>query len=128
METIGERIKQVRKHFRMTIVTFGERIGVSNPAVSMMENNKNSPSAQTILAIVREFGVDEVWLRTGVGEMFKPKSRKDEIDEYIGQISAGKRSDIEAMLIELMSETSVEEWQALAETFRRIAEKMNKPE
>ena len=67
-------------------------------------------------------------MRTGTGDMFKPKSRRDEIDEYIGQISAGKRSDIETLLIELMAETSVEEWQALAETFKRIAEKMNKPE
>lgn len=128
MDTIGERIKQVRKNFKMTLTVFGGKIGITAASLSTIENDKNNPSAQTILAIVREFGVDEVWLRTGVGEMFKPKSRKDEIDEYIGQISAGKRSDIEAMLIELMSETSVEEWQALAETFRRIAEKMNKPE
>lgn len=122
------RIKSVRQVAGLTQMQFAEKLGLSRNYIAMLEIGQREPADRTITDICREFGVDEVWLRTGTGDMFKPKSRRDEIDEYIGQISAGKRSDIETLLIELMAETSVEEWQALAETFKRIAEKMNKPE
>lgn len=42
--------------------------------------------------------------------------------------SEGKRSDIEQLLIEFMAETSVEEWKELSAVFRRLADKMNKPD
>ena len=43
-------------------------------------------------------------------------------------MSEGKRSDIEQLLIELMAETSVEEWVAISAVFRRLADKLNKPD
>ena len=35
----------------------------------MLESGKNNPSERTILAICREFNVNETWLRTGAGSM-----------------------------------------------------------
>lgn len=129
METIGERIRWLRKQqLEMTLVDFGAKIGISNPSLSTIETGKNNPSKQTIRAICREFGVDELWLRTGDGEPFAKKSRSEEITDYVGQIVGGKRSETEELLIELMAETSVEEWEALSVFFKRLAEKMNKPD
>lgn len=128
MNTTGSRVHWLRKtHLNMTLVDFGTRIGITASSVSTIENGKSNPSDQTIRAIYREFGVDEMWLRTGEGEPFAKKPRSEAIAEYVGQITSGTRSETEMLLIELMAETSVEEWTALADFFRHLAAKMNKP-
>lgn len=65
-----ERIKAVRKYFHLTMKEFGAKIGIKNSSVSLLESGKNSPSDRTVLAICREFNVNETWLRTGDGDMF----------------------------------------------------------
>ena len=122
---MNDRIRLVRKHAGLTLEKFGSRIGISIAACSAIELGKSNPSNQTILAICREFGVDEVWLRTGAGEPFPPRSRRDVIDDYLGELSEGKRSDIEQLLIEFMAETPVEEWEVLNGMLKRLAGKMN---
>lgn len=124
---MNERIKQVRKQKNLSQSAFGEPFGASRDMINNVENGRAAVSDMMIAAICRTYNVDEVWLRTGVGDPFPVKSRKDVLDEYIGQLSEGKRSDIEQMLIELMAETTVEEWAALANVFKKLADKMNKP-
>ncbi len=127
MDTIGERIRWLRKQREMTLIELSACIGISNQSLSAIETGKNNPSNQTIMLLCQQFRVNELWLRTGVGEPFAKKPRSEVITEYVGQIADGNRSETEMLLIELMAETSVEEWKALAEFFRRLADKMNKP-
>lgn len=124
---MNERIKQVRKLKNLSQSAFGEPFGASRDMINNVENGRAAVSDMMIAAICRTYNVDEVWLRTGTGDPFPVKSRKDVLDEYIGQLSEGKRSDIEQMLIELMAETTVEEWAALTDVFKKLADKMNKP-
>lgn len=124
---MNERIKQVRKLKNLSQSAFGEPFGASRDMINNVENGRAAVSDMMIAAICRTYNVDEVWLRTGTGDPFPVKSRKDALDEYIGQLSEGKRSDIEQMLIELMAETTVEEWATLANVFKKLADKMNKP-
>lgn len=107
---------------------FGERIGISASALSSIERGASQPSNQTIVAICREFGVNEQWLRTGEGNMREPKTRKQEIADYVGRLVAGDVTETEQLLIEIMSETTAEEWSALAKVIKRIAEKSRPPE
>lgn len=124
---MNERIKQVRKLKNLSQSAFGEPFGASRDMINNVENGRAAVSDMMIAAICRTYNVDETWLRTGTGDPFPVKSRKDVLDEYIGQLSEGKRSDIEQMLIELMAETTVEEWATLANVFKKLADKMNKP-
>lgn len=121
METIGERIRTIRKDAGLTLVSFGERIGITNQSLSAIETGKSNPSAQTILLVCREFNVNEDWLRTGEGEPYRQFSRKDAIAAYLGKISGGKVSPLEETLIEFMSLTSVEEWEELSKILKRFA-------
>lgn len=81
-QTIGERIRQIRRQIGLSQAEFGKRIGVSDPAISMAERGITNASDQTILSICREFGVNETWLRTGEGEM-RVKSTGDAIQEIV---------------------------------------------
>lgn len=67
-----ERIKQIRKHFKLTQKGFGDRIGIGVSAVSLLESGQNNPSEQTILLICQAFNVSYTWLTTGEGEMLQP--------------------------------------------------------
>lgn len=127
MDTINNRIRNVRTEKKLTQKEFAKKLNVSENFIWMIEKGDRVPSDRTISDICRIFSVDEVWLRTGVGEPFAPKTRRDMIDEYVGQLSNGKHSDIEELLVDLMAETTADEWRALANLFQKLADKMNKP-
>ena len=67
---MNERIKAARKALGLTMEQFGKRVGLSKSAISLIESGKNGTTEQTVASICREFGVNEMWLRTGEGEMF----------------------------------------------------------
>ena len=69
---IGSRVKAVRKYCGLNQSEFGLRVGLTPSGVSKLETGDRGYSDAIFLAIVREFGVDENWLRTGEGEMFRP--------------------------------------------------------
>lgn len=121
METIGDRIKQVRKDNQLTIVKFGERIGISNPAVSMMETGKSNPSDQTIRSICREFKVNEIWLRTGEGEMFQAMTENEELAAYLGDVMHDEPESFRRRLTLEMKNWTPEVWQMLEEICKRLA-------
>ena len=114
METIGTRIKEIRKGAWLTLENFGKRIGITASSCSTIENGKSNPSDQTVLMICREFNVNEDWLRYGTGEPFMQLSREETIAEYVGRINGGQITDIEESIIKFMAETPVEEWETLA--------------
>lgn len=79
METINDRISQVIKDAGIKKAEFARRLNLSQPFVSELCSGKNNPSDRTIADICREFGISEVWLRTGEGE---PKLILDEDEEF----------------------------------------------
>lgn len=67
-QTIGQRIKMIRKKEGLSQAAFGKCLGISDPSVSMLERGVTNPAKQTMLSICREFRINEEWLRTGEGE------------------------------------------------------------
>ena len=70
MTSLGERIKKLRRSLDLTQQGFGERIGVKQNTIALIESGKRNTSDQLLLSICREFSVNEPWLRTGEGAMF----------------------------------------------------------
>lgn len=113
------RIKSVRQALGMNQRDFGQRLGITAPGVSKIESGERSPSTQVILAICREFRVDEIWLRTGEGPMFRPMSRSDELAAFFGNIQS-RIPDFRVRLISVMSELTDEEWEYLERKARKL--------
>jgi transcriptional regulator with XRE-family HTH domain len=78
-----ERIKQIRLFLKLTQEEFGARIGLTNASISRIESGSTVTTEQTIRSICREYNVNEAWLRTGEGEMFKPYDRARELEAVI---------------------------------------------
>lgn len=121
METIGERIEQVLKVSGLKKIEAARRLNVSSAFITQLCKGDSGASDRTISDICREFGVDEVWLRHGEGEMFRPRSRKDAISAYMGQLLGNQRSEFEEDIIEFMANTRPEFWDMLIEELRPLA-------
>lgn len=64
MSTLASRIKQARKQAGLTQKDLAQRVGVSQPVISQLENGENLQSVH-LLAIAKACGVDSDWLASG---------------------------------------------------------------
>ena len=78
-----------------------ELLNVSAAYVSQLCSGQREPSDRTISDICRIFGVNEIWLRTGVGEPFTPLSRSEELAAIFERMEVG--DDAKARLIQAMA-------------------------
>ena len=96
-----DRIKQVRQSEGLTQAEFAEKIGLARNYIAMIEIGQREPSDRTIKDICRIFGVNEIWLRTGVGEPFTPLSRSEELAAIFERMEVG--DDAKSRLIRAMA-------------------------
>lgn len=124
MDTIAERIIAVcSKCADGNMSAFARKIGVTPAYISKLKNEPDRlPSDRTISDICRVFGVDEVWLRTGVGEMFTPKSRVEELTVIFGDALEGV-TDKDRFLRAIASQPD-EAFPALVQLIKSVAEEL----
>lgn len=75
MDTIGERIKYLRRKQGLSLQELADIIGKSKGNISGYENNKYEPSAQTILALAKYFKISTDWILSG--EIFIQQEKED---------------------------------------------------
>jgi transcriptional regulator with XRE-family HTH domain len=78
MKGMKERLRTIRKALKLTQGEFGQKLGVSDVAISYMESGRTKISDQNVNLICLTFGVNETWLRTGEGTMFDRKYNNKE--------------------------------------------------
>ncbi len=62
METMGEKIKLLRKGLKLSQTELAERLNVSQDTVSLWENNKSKPDADTIIKLCKIFDTSADYL------------------------------------------------------------------
>lgn len=65
-----KRLKAVREALGLSQREFGEKLGVSRDVISNLEYNRVQPKELLLKHICQLYGVNEEWLKTGIGEMF----------------------------------------------------------
>lgn len=114
---MNNRIKEIRKTKKLSQEAFGEKLGITKSSVSLLESGKNNPSEQTIMLICKEFGVNEVWLRTGEGgneNMFTQISEDDRYSLNLGKLSVTENEFIKNG-VNFLAETDPEKLKILEE-------------
>ena len=66
---INKRIREIRKFYHLTQTELGQRMGISNTAVSKLESGENNVSEKNIMVLHNILNINEDWLRTGQGHM-----------------------------------------------------------
>lgn len=70
MDSIGYRIKALRKDLNLTQKEFSKRLLVSQPYLSGLESGSITPTSKLTKLICLEFGIREDWLLNGKGKMY----------------------------------------------------------
>ena len=121
---MNKRVKELRKALGLSGEKFGEKIGLKKVAVSQIETGRNNLTEQTILSICREFNVNEKWLRTGEGEIFKKQSLDEEIISFIGDIQWDAEDNFKKRFIAAIAKLNDSEWGVIEKIMRdMVAEK-----
>lgn len=67
--TVGQRVRIVRKTNDLSLRAFAKEIKVSDTTLRKIENDENKPSFDTIMSIVQTFLINVKWLMVGDGPM-----------------------------------------------------------
>lgn len=68
---IGDNIRRYRELKKLKGIELARILGISSGTLSDIENNKNSPNADTLSRFAKETDVNIDWLLTGEGEILK---------------------------------------------------------
>ena len=121
---MNNRIREVREHFKLTQTEFGERLGVSRDVIGNIEYNrlKNPKQKEPIIKLIcSTFGVNEIWLRSGEGEMFQAMTEDEELDAYLGDVMHDEPASSRRRLTIEMKNWTPEVWQMIEEICKRLA-------
>ena len=86
MNTVEDRINQLRITMGISQKGFSEKIHITQSALSQIENGKTKASTEVIHMICDQYGVNANWLMQGIGEVFAKDS--------IQKVSAGAKKDM----------------------------------
>lgn len=90
METMNSRIAQIiDTQCRGNKSAFAREVGITPAYAAQLYSGQREPSDRTIADICRIFGVNPVWLKTGIGEPFAPQSRESRITDILSKAIDG---------------------------------------
>lgn len=127
MSTIHSRINEVVQSSSLTKTAFAKKINISQSMVSLLCSGRADPSDRTISDICREFGCNEVWLRTGEGEPFQQESKEEAIMRFAASTIRGSDS-FKKSFVSMLAKLEPEDWEKLGDIFRKLADEMSAKE
>lgn len=98
------RIKLLRKELGLTQEKFAERLSMKRNTIANYEIGRNEPIDAVISLICKEYNVNEEWLRTGEGDIFKKRLPADEVAYFVEDLLEydGNGNPFYDMIIEMM--------------------------
>lgn len=75
---MNERLKLLRKALKLNQLEFAEKIQIGRSTLAGYENGLTNMTDRSIRDICRVFYVNEDWLRTGEGNMFRARNTTNE--------------------------------------------------
>ena len=120
---MNERIALIRKTLGLTQEDFGKEIGLSQNYIWMLEKKNRNPSDRTIADICEKFNVNEEWIRTGTGEMFREVSTNEQIAAFVGDLFKEEQDSFKQRLVGLLASLDETEWKMLEKFVEKLQKK-----
>ena len=119
MNTIGDRIKSVRISENLSQEEFGKRLNLSRSIISCYEKGLREITERSIKDIVREFNIDENWIYTGEGDMYRKMTEDEEFAYMVGALLVDDEED-KRKFIRLMLDLDESYWPIVTELIEGI--------
>ena len=126
---MNERIKELRKTIGITQQELADKLGLKRNTIATYEIGKAIPSDRVISDLCNKYSVNEEWLRSGNGEMFKQPS--DEVGHYVEDLLEydGVGNPFYDIIIEMMNkyqEMDEKSKLVIREYFKSVGSGLNK--
>lgn len=118
---MGERLKQLRKALGLSQDEFSRRLGLTRGAITNIELDKVQPKPLLIDLICEVFGARKEWLLTGDGAMLKPKSRDDQIMDFVAETMSGESDNFRRRLLSVLARLDEGQWELLERYVKELA-------
>lgn len=112
METLGIRLKQLRKKNKMIQQQLADAIGVSKTSVIYWEKDENTPKHESLMALAKVLKTTPEWLLTGKGDLSGTQDEQPNIvpvspkmAPVLSWVQAGTMTNVETVDM-----SQVEEW------------------
>ena len=136
---MNDRIKELRCELGLNQEDFGNHLGVTKSAISVVESGKRKMTESNIKLICRVFNVNESWLRHGIGEIFADKTQGilyklaieynlDDLDKLLVETYARLPETQKRAIKEYMQSVTEEMQPEKSETLEENAQKETSPE
>lgn len=122
---MNTRIAYIRKESNLTQQEFADRLGLTKNYVSLIETGGRKPSERTLSDICREFGCNEIWLKTGDGDPFQEESRQEQIMRFAAQTVNGS-DEFKKAFVSMLAKMDADDWENLAKLFRKLSGEIKK--
>lgn len=126
---MNERIKELRKTIGITQQELADKLRLKRNTIATYEIGKAIPSDRVISDLCNKYSVNEEWLRSGNGEMFKQPS--DEVGHYVEDLLEydGVGNPFYDIIIEMMKkyqEMDEKSKLVIREYFKSVGSGLNK--
>ncbi len=129
MNEISKRIASVvDAKYNGNKSAFAREIKITPAYAAQLYSGQRIPSDRTIIDIARVCGVNEIWLRSGVGEMFQAMTENEELAAYLGDVMHDEPESFRRRLTLEMKNWTPEVWQMLEDICKRLATETEKPD
>ena len=109
METLGSRLKALRKNKKITQQVLADAVGVSKTSVIYWEKDENTPKHESLTALAKALDTTTDYILTGSGETNKPESNivpvAPKMAPVLSWVQAGTMTNVQAVDM-----SQVEEW------------------
>jgi transcriptional regulator with XRE-family HTH domain len=120
VRSVNERIKALRKELKMSQDVFAEKLGLTKNYISLVENGNRNLSEQSIKVLCSILNVNEEWLRTGNGKMFKSRTREQEIGAFVNEVMELNDDSFEKKLVSALARLEPKDWECLESIAKKL--------
>lgn len=120
---MNKRIKELRENLGKSQEEFGNDLGLSRNYISLVENGQRNLSEQSAKLLCSLHSVNYDWLKDGIGEMFKPISKSDQIADMISDVMKSDEEDFKRRLISALARLDNDGWESLENLIDMISGK-----
>lgn len=82
--SVGRRIKEIRQNRGLTQKDFADSLGIVQGFLSGIEREKKTPSDTLLIALCNLYEINESWLASGQGEMYRTSRRAGQVPSSPG--------------------------------------------
>lgn len=123
---MNNRLILLRKNLQLSQAKLAEDLNLSRTFINLVENGNRELSDRTVADICRIYNVSESWLRTGKGDMFKPKDRETEVAEIAKKLLKAEPDDYVAKLIKSLALLDLDDWRELNRIIKKLVKEQEK--